>query len=167
MVNRPEYVEPADAAMAAWLASNLSPFHRREIAETAGVDAARALALSVATSAEAYGYCPDPGKPVFMMGVERASPLTGLAMAWMLGRPDMARHARHLLRAARWGRDRAFALTGAEMLYQLIPSWYGTGLRFAARMGFLPIGESGGAVHVVCPRRTPAGVAGRRPRGKK
>ncbi len=134
------------------LASSLSPSHRQEIAETARIPVAAALTISVATSVEAYAYCPTPGDPVFMMGVEPASPLTGTAMVWMLGRPDMTCHARGLLRAARWGKERAFALTGAEALYQLIPAWYETGLRFAARLGFRPVGLSGGVVNVIAER---------------
>lgn len=153
MANQPECLEPVDAAMVARLASALSPSHRREIAETAGISAAAALTLSVATSVAAYAYCPAPDEPVFMMGVERASLLTGTAMVWMLGRPDMSRHARGLLRAARWGKERAFALAGAEALYQLIPAWYQTGLRFAAGLGFRPVGVQGGAVHVMAERR--------------
>lgn len=139
--------------MAAKLAASLSPFHRREIAETSGISVTAALTISLATSLEAYAYCPPPGAPVFIMGVERASPLTGTAMVWMLGSPDMPRYARGLLRAGRWGKERAFALTGAEALCQFIPSWYETGLRFAVRLGFHPVGEGGGLIHVRAERR--------------
>lgn len=130
-------VVPATFALAEAMATRLSPEHVREVREVSGLDPAAALALSLWSSVEAYAYVPpDSTAAVFMMGVEERSALSGLAMVWMLGTAETARHPVAVLRAARRGIARAFAVTGADCLEQYVPEWYRTGLRFVERLGF-------------------------------
>lgn len=137
MDNLPRGVMPATPELASAMAPRLSPEHRREILATAGMHPGDALALSLAASLEAYAFVPRAEEgAVFMMGVEEASRITGTAMVWMLGTLEMQRYPARVLRAARWGVKRAFAVTGAAGLEQYIPRWYGTGLRFVQRLGF-------------------------------
>lgn len=154
MDSRRERLVPATAALAERLASALSVDHRREIAATCGGAAGDALGYSLACSLEAYALLGAGGGPVFMMGVEEASPFTRGAMVWMLATAGIARHAPATLRAVRWGLARAFAVSGADWLEQFIPAWYRTGLRFAERLGFriVPgggVGCTGGALRRV------------------
>lgn len=154
MDSRRERLVPATAALADSLARTLSPDHRREIAATCGGDPGDALANSLACSLEAYALLDAAGRPVFLMGVEEASPCTRGAMVWMLATEDIVRHAPATLRAVRWGLARAFAVSGADWLEQFIPAWYRTGLRFAARLGFGTLSgggrdRSGGALRRV------------------
>ncbi len=135
MDNRPRYVVPATAEMAKYLAANLQADHRREIRACGVYAPEEALTASLTASLEAYAYVPD-GRLLFMMGVEPASPLTGGAVVWMLSGNGMERRPGGVLRVAKWGVHRAFAVTGAEYLEQRIPAWYGTGLRFVERLGF-------------------------------
>ncbi|MCD8138441.1 MAG: hypothetical protein LUE17_01445 [Planctomycetaceae bacterium] len=136
MDSLPDRFLPATAGHARDLAGNLSTDHRRELAATGGLSPRAALELSVAHSVEAYTYVDPAGVPVFMMGVEAASPLTGAALVWMLASDAAGSRPRGILRAARWGLARAFAVTGAASLEQYIPAWYRTGLRFVRRLGF-------------------------------
>lgn len=129
------------------LAERLSAEHAREIDEVSGLPVRAALELSLAASVEAYAFVsPDTHQAVFMMGVEAVSPITSGAMVWMLGTAEIARRPAAVLRSARWGVDRAFAVTGALRLEQYIPAWYRTGLRFVQRLGFglEPSGLRGG-----------------------
>lgn len=154
MDSRHKRLVPATAALAERLARTLSPDHRREIAATCGGDAGDALRHSLACSLEAYALLDERGEPVFLMGVEEASPFTRGAMVWMLARADIARHAPAALRSVRWGLVRAFAVSGADWLEQFIPAWYRTGLWFAERLGFCTVpgggrDRSGGALRRV------------------
>lgn len=140
MDSRPRGVVPATAAMARDLGRRLSADHLRELADTCGLPAGQALALSLAGSAEAYALlAPDGERAEFLMGVEAASPITGSALVWMLGSDAVRRRPAAVLRTARWGLGRAFLAAGALRLEQYIPDWYRTGLRFARRLGFVVI----------------------------
>lgn len=139
MDNRPRNVVPAIAGMIPALAARLAADHRREIADTVAMPPRAALEVSLAASAEAYALVDRYGEPVFMMGVEPASPLTGSAMVWMLGTDAVRNRPALTLRTARWGLARAFRATGAKRLEQYIPEWYRTGLRFARRLGFVAV----------------------------
>lgn len=134
----PAGVVPADPGMADNLARHLSPEHVRELRGVSGLAPATAIRLSLESSAEAYAFIPagGGGEPLFMMGVEPSSALTGSAMVWMLGSAKAACRPAGVLRAARWGVSRAFPASGAARLEQYIPAWYRTGLRFIARLGF-------------------------------
>lgn len=137
MDSRPDGVVPATPGLVHRLAAAVSDDHAREIRDTAGVSVREAVSVSVAASVEAYAFVPGSGgEPVFMMGVEPASPITGNAMVWMLASGSLPRHAVGVLRATRWGIGRAFAAAGALALEQYIPEWYETGLRFVRRLGF-------------------------------
>lgn len=135
MDSPPRGVVPATPELAHRLADRLADAHVREIWETGGLFPRDALALSLASSREAYAYAPR-GEPLFMMGVEPRGLLTDGAVVWMLAADSAAARPAGLLRAARWGMARAFRVTGAFRLQQRIPDWYRTGLRFALRMGF-------------------------------
>ncbi len=135
MDNRPRHVVPATAEMAVFISENLQAEHRREILAGGVYGPAEALAASQAASLEAYAYVPD-GRPLFIMGVEPASPITGGAVVWMLSGNGMERRPGGVLRTAKWGVARAFRVTGAAYLEQRIPVWYTTGLRFVERLGF-------------------------------
>lgn len=152
MDNRPRYLEPAGPELADALSRNLCREHRREIAAVDGAAVRDAVAHSLAASVEAYQYLP-PGAagPVFAFGVEAAGRITGVAMVWMLASDGVRRRKAGTLRAARWGVSRAFAVTGARVLEQYIPEWYGRGILFAERLGFVRdaapfIGRDGGPV---------------------
>lgn len=137
MDNPPRGLRPAERADAARLAAVLSTDHVREVLDTTGMEPAAALELSLSASLEAWSYLPDgAGAPVFMMGVETAGCLTRSAMPWMLAGGGVTACPRAILRVARWGLGRAFAVSGAERLEQYIPAWYRTGLTFALRLGF-------------------------------
>lgn len=137
MDNRPRNLAPATRADAARLAASLSANHIREVLDTTGLSPGAALELSLSASLEAWSYRPEGARaPVFMMGVEAAGRLTGSAMPWMLAGDGVGVRPRAVLRAARWGVGRAFAVSGAERLEQYIPAWYRTGLAFALRLGF-------------------------------
>ncbi len=136
MDNPPDCLVSATAVHARALASTLSDDHRRELAATGGLSPRAALDMSMANSVEAYAYVDRSGQPIFMMGVEAASPLTGAALVWMLASGAAGKHPRGIFRAARWGLARAFAVTGASWLEQYIPVWYRTGLQFVHRLGF-------------------------------
>ena len=159
MDNRPDGVVPATPEVATVLAGRIAPEHSREVREISGMEPGEALRLSLSGSLEAYAVFSPAGVLLFMMGVEPASPLTGGAMLWMLGGRKLRNHPAATLRAARWGVDRAFRITGAQYLEQYIPDWYETGLRFAVRLGFdiLPIRPprpNGSALaHVILRRR--------------
>lgn len=144
----PRGVVPATPELAGRLAASLSPDHVREVRDAAGLPPYAAVSLSLAASIEAYAYVPD-GDVVLMMGVEEAGVLTGAAMVWMLATERVAVRPSGVLRAARWGVARAFAVTGADALEQYIPAWYRAGLRFALRLGFELSPE---------PRRGPGGT---------
>ncbi|MCC8109224.1 MAG: hypothetical protein LIQ30_09320 [Planctomycetes bacterium] len=133
----PPHLEPVRPNDIAAFARCLRDEHVREIALATPLTPEDAVRLSLADSVEAYSYRPDgEAAPVFMMGVEAASPITGGAMVWMLGRTAVDRYPAGVVRAARWGIDRAYRLTGAAYLEQRIPAWYRVGVRFAARLGF-------------------------------
>lgn len=157
MDSPPDGVVPLTVATADTVAARLSPAHRREIRELSGLSPRAALRLSLAASLLAYAVEDECGEPLFLIGVEPPGLLTGAAQVWMVGTDAMRAHARKILRCARWGLATAFLATGAERLEQYIPEWYGTGLRFALRLGFRR-GEAGftngnGAVrHVVLAR---------------
>lgn len=142
MDNPPRGLVPATDDHARALADGLSADHLREIADLSGLAPGDALRLSIAASFESYAFVPKDADgssvspPVFLMGVERAAGITGDALVWMLSSPRIRHNARSALRAAKWGLRRAFAATGARRLEQYIPEWYGTGLRFAERLGF-------------------------------
>ncbi len=139
MDNLPRHVVVATPELAGRLLAKLKGEHRREILACGVYAPGEALASSLAASMEAYAYTPDAangGAPLFMMGVEAASPITGGAVVWMLGGEGLERCPRAVLRVARWGVARAFAVTGAAYLEQRIPDWYETGLRFVRRLGF-------------------------------
>lgn len=157
----PRGVVPATAGMAARLAAGLSRDHRREIRDTSGMPPEAAVLASLAASVEAYGFAPRE-KVLFMMGVEPAGLLTSGAMLWMLAAEREPGHAAGMLRAARWGVARAFAVTGAGRLEQYIPEWYTAGLRFVKRLGFVaaPVtlpARSGVALRHVVLHRPPDG----------
>lgn len=157
----PRGVVPATVGMAAELAAGLSRDHRREIRDTSGLPPEAALLASLAVSALAYGFAPR-GKVLFMMGVEPAGLLTSGAMLWMLATEQAPGHAAGMLRAARWGVAKAFAITGAERLEQYIPEWYAAGLRFVQRLGFVAApgtlpSRSGVALRHVVLHRPPDG----------
>lgn len=137
MANPPKWTVPATRTMAMRMANSLSPEHKREILQTNRIHPALALALSFDCSEERYAVCP-PGHdaPIFLMGVEPRSPLTGNALVWMLGTPAIRRFPAATLRAARWGIRRAFTRTSADCLEQFIPAWYDIGVRFCERLGF-------------------------------
>ncbi|MCC8190790.1 MAG: hypothetical protein LIP77_09195 [Planctomycetes bacterium] len=136
MVSPPRGIVPATPGLADDLARHLSPDHLREVAETAGLTPRAALRLSLDASLEAYALLDDDGGVRFMLGVETPGLLTGGALVWMLAAASAARRPAALVRAATWGLDRAFAVTGAWWVEQFIPEWYVTGLRFARRLGF-------------------------------
>ena len=137
MDNPPSGITTATYRHVEALAAAMCREHAREARDTADVSPPAALRLSLAGSLEAYAMLADDGAtPVFAMGVEQAGLLSGSAMVWMLGTDAMKRRPAALLRAARWGVNRAFAVTGADRLEQYIPEWYGAGLRFALRLGF-------------------------------
>lgn len=134
----PGGVVPATAALAADMAARLSRDHAREVWDTAGLSPMAAVLASLESSVEAYAYRPaGSGPAAFLMGVESAGSLTASAMIWMLAAELAPGRAAGVVRAARWGLARAFAVTGAVLLEQYIPEWYGTGVRFAERMGFV------------------------------
>ncbi|MCD8351441.1 MAG: hypothetical protein LUC93_12610 [Planctomycetaceae bacterium] len=145
MDNPPDRLIPATPEHARILAAALSDDHRRELTATGGMSPRVALEVSLASSVEAYTYVDPDGEPLFMMGVEAASPLTGAALVWMLATGAAGGHPRGILRAARWGLERAFAVTGAASVEQYIPVWYRTGLQFVHRLSFyiLPDQASG------------------------
>lgn len=164
MASPPRTLARADADAAADLARRLSPEHVREIRETTGLAPGDALRLSLAQSMEAHAFAPGDGRRVtFMMGVTPPDMLTGGALLWMLASTEAFRRPAALLRAASWGVDRAFAVTGATRLEQFIPDWYGAGIRFVRRLGFAarptPLHARSGARlwHVVRRRQSGAG----------
>lgn len=137
MASPPKGVVPATPRLTREFLPHISPAHRREVSDVGGIDAETGLLLSLAVSLESYVFIPRPDNPpVFMMGVEDRSVLTGSAVVWMLGSELVNRHPAGVLRAARWGLWRAFFITGAESLEQVIPDWYRTGLRFVEHLGF-------------------------------
>lgn len=148
MDSRPDGVVPVTPEMGRDLVRRLAPEHVREVAEVSRLDPAAAVDLSLAVSREAYAVLSPGGEVLFLMGVEAAGSLTATALVWMLAAPEARRHPARLLRAARWGLERAFAITGAEALEQYIPEWYAVGLRFAERLGFVmrPAGGGGGTL---------------------
>ncbi len=158
---RPLHLEPVCPEDIVAFARCLRDEHVREIAEATPLTPGDAIRLSLADSIEAYSYRPDgEAAPVFMMGVEAASPITGGAMVWMLGRTAVDRYPAGVVRAARWGIDRAYRLTGAGYLEQRIPAWYRVGVRFAARLGFtVHPADRAGWRRVVHERSTASGPA--------
>lgn len=153
MDSLPDGVVPLTPALADALARRLAPAHAREIRELSGLAPRAALRLSLASSLLAYAVADRTGAPLFAAGVEPAGLLTGTAQVWMVGTAAMAAHARRVFRCARRGLARAFAATGAERLEQYIPAWYGTGIRFALRLGFRIHHEENAVAHVVLERR--------------
>lgn len=146
MDNRPDGVRPATPELARRLARRLAPEHVREVGDVSRLPAGTALELSLAVSREAYAVLSPGGEVLFLMGVEEAGNLTAAALVWMLASTEARRHPARMLRAARWGLERAFEVTGAEALEQYIPGWYAAGLRFVRRLGFRarPVGGAGG-----------------------
>jgi hypothetical protein len=134
--NPPKGLVPAAPVHVERLVRRLRTEHVREIADTSGLPPLDAVRLSLAASVEAYTLIRPTGDVLFMMGAEPASPLTGSALLWMIGSHAMDRHPAAVLRAASWGVERAFAVTGAHLLEQYIPAWYAIGLRFVERLGF-------------------------------
>ncbi len=152
MDSLPDGVVLLTPALADSLARRLAPAHVREIRELSGLAPRAALRLSFAASLLAYAVLDGSGLPLFAVGVEAAGLLTGTAQVWMVGAAEMALCSRRILRCAAWGLDAAFAATGARALEQYIPAWYGTGIRFALRMGFRAEKAENGAVRVVLER---------------
>lgn len=149
----PEGIVPLSPALADELSAHLAPEHAREIREFSGLDPRAALRLSIAVSLLAFAATDSAGRAIFAFGVERPGAITNAAQVWMIGSPDIPAHARKTLRCARWGLAEAFRITGAARLEQYIPAWYGTGLRFAERLGFRLEHDGSGTVHVILERR--------------
>lgn len=147
------HIVPLTPALADAVADRLSPEHAREVRELSGLAPRAALRLSLAASLLARAVTDAEGRPIFCMGVEHPGLLTATAQVWMVGTPEVAAHARQTLRCARKGLAQAFAATGAERLEQYIPAWYGTGIRFAERLGFRAEKAGASVVHVVLERR--------------
>ncbi len=162
MDNLPKWVLPATLPLVRRMANQVRKEHRREIRQCSGLAVERAVQLSFHASVESYALVP-PGwcVPIFVMGVEPASILTGQSMVWMIGTDDIQRFPVAVVRAARWGLQRAWARTGATVLDQYIPAWYRTGIRFAETLGFVAessssiVWQSGLCLHMVCRKKTP------------
>lgn len=137
MDSRPDYLIPAEADLADSFSHRLSPEHKREIRDLGSMNPADAVRASLACSKESYAFVPHVAAfPVFMFGVEPAGVITRTARVWMLATPEIKHHGVAVLRSARWGVERAFAVTGAYSLEQYIPHWYRVGLRFVQCLGF-------------------------------
>lgn len=141
MDNRPDWLVPALPEMLKPLGRNLAPAHIREIADLSGLAATDALSLSLEESLAAYAALGDDG-PEFMTGVGERCRLTGVARVWMLGAESMLARPARMLRAARWGLENAFVVSGAEEVEQFLPGWYRRGLAFVERLGFV-LAEAG------------------------
>jgi hypothetical protein len=161
MVNRPDGIIPIDSHTARFVASLLSPEHAREVWDLSGLSPEDAVSASLAVSVEAFALlCPVTSDPLFLMGVEASGKIAGGALVWMLGTNRTSVFPRRMLRAVKWGLDRAFAVSGADRIEQFIPSWYDDGLRFVEHLGFelLPMtlrGRSGSSIWsaVLCRER--------------
>ncbi|MCC8181069.1 MAG: hypothetical protein LIP23_09205 [Planctomycetes bacterium] len=141
--------------------------HVRELRQFGWADPVDAALASYHASLESWCcVAAESGAAVFVMGVAAAAPATGGATVWMLGTEEMDVFPLAVAKAGRWGIGRAFALSHALYLEQLVPRWYGTGLRFVHWLGFTPvIGWRGDSVAVRLNRED--WLAGENGKGKK
>ena len=126
-------IVPAELRHVGYLARHMRAIDVIEC-EAMGRSAKQALRVGVLTSAKAWTAMVD-NRPAAMFGVIVESALTGEAVPWFLGTPEVYRHPRLLLR---WGRGIIHRLHDSRLtLRNLVSAQNTQAIRLLGRWGFM------------------------------
>jgi hypothetical protein len=128
-------IVPAHTDHLFWLASNMSEADRDECMASVGLGPYRALADSLERSVAAWTGMVDDSRPVCMFGVSPMDILGGVGSPWLLGTPEIRKHAKTFLRLNRQYVPRMLDLF--PVLVNYVDARHTVAIRWLKRLGFL------------------------------
>ena len=131
----PEGIQPVTPEIIDHLGVNIRPEHLREINAMLPLAGDFALRWSVRTASVCYAGVRD-GTPLFVFGVGQPSPLTGSAMAWMLGSSAMNDHGIWIAEVSRAMLPILHQESGARRIENWIPADYRVACKWLDWLGF-------------------------------
>lgn len=128
-------VEPAVEGDLVHVARHMRPEHVREISDASRLSPLDAVFLCARNAGHAFAGRVD-GETLFVCGTERTAILSDAGSLWMFATVEIDRHALAAAAALRDLFGRAHRLAGVRTLEQLVPCWYGKGVKWLRWLGW-------------------------------